>query len=114
MDTRTWAIRTVDPEAQTFDVAGGLLLARRWYAEHGRTPMGVAAYDLTGSPRWRRFSGSNATVWAPGGRHVYVDVGDHGKRRTHVVEALHRTHGPYAAAQAAHIAPALGWGGCSG
>ena len=67
-------------------VAGGLLLARRWYAEHGLTPMGVAAYDFTGKPRWRRFSGSNALVWAPGGRQVYVDVGDHGKRRTHVLE----------------------------
>jgi hypothetical protein len=85
VDTRTWTIRTIDPEAQTFDIAGGLLLARRWYAEKGRTPMGVAAYDITGRPRWRRFSGSNATVWAPGGRQVYVDVGDHGKRRTHVV-----------------------------
>jgi hypothetical protein len=86
VDTRTWTIRTVDPEAQTFDVAGGLLLARRWYAEQGRTPMGVAAYDFTGRPRWRRFSGSNALVWAPGGRHVYVDVGNRGKRRTHMVE----------------------------
>ena len=86
VDTRTWTIRTVDREAQTFDVAGGLLLARRWYAEHGLTPMGVAAYDFTGKPRWRRFSGSNALVWAPGGRRVYVDVGDHGKRRTYVLE----------------------------
>jgi hypothetical protein len=34
--------RTLDPEAQTFDLAGGLLLGRRWYAEHGRTSMGVA------------------------------------------------------------------------
>ena len=86
IDTRTWTSRTVDPQAQTFDLAGGLLLARRWYAEPRRTPMGVAAYDLTGKPRWRRFSGTNATVWAPGGRHVYVDVGDRGERRTHVVE----------------------------
>jgi hypothetical protein len=86
VDTRTWTIRTIDPEAQTFDLAGGLLLAWRWYAEHRRTPMGVAAYDYTGKPRWRRFSGSNATVWAPGGRHVYVDVGNRGKRRTHIVK----------------------------
>ena len=86
VDTRTWTIRTIDPEAQTFDLAGGLLLAWRWYAEHGRPPMGVAAYDVTGKPRWRRFSGSNATVWAPGGRHLYVDVGNRGKRRTHIVE----------------------------
>ena len=75
-----------DKEAQTFDVAGGLLLARRWYAEQGLTPMGVAAYDFAGKPRWRRFSGSNALVWVPGGRELYVDVGDHGERRTHVVE----------------------------
>jgi hypothetical protein len=47
--------------------------------------MGVAAYDLTGKPRWRRFSGANATVWAPCGRHVYVDVGDRGNRHTHVI-----------------------------
>ena len=60
-------------------------MAWRWYAEHGRTRMGVAAYDLRGRARWRRFSGSNATVWAPGGRQVYVDVGNRGKRRTHVV-----------------------------
>lgn len=86
VDTRTWTSRTIDPEAQTFDVAGRLLLARRWYAEQGRPPMGVAAYDFTGKPRWRRFAGSNALVWAPGGRRVYVDVGDHGERRTHVVD----------------------------
>ena len=86
VDTRTWTSRTVDPEAQNFVLAGGLLLATRWYSDQGRTPMGVAAYDFMGRPRWRRFSGSNATVWAPGGRHVYADVGDHGKRRTHVIE----------------------------
>ena len=38
VDTRTWTIRTVDPEAQTFDHAGGLLLAWRWYAEHRPRP----------------------------------------------------------------------------
>jgi len=86
VDTRDWTIRTVDPDAQTFDVAGGLLLARRWYAASGLNPIGVAAYDLAGNPRWRRFSGANVHVWAPGGRRVYIDVGDHGKRRTHVVE----------------------------
>jgi hypothetical protein len=86
VDTRTWTIRTVDREAQTFELAGGLLLARRWYAERGVTHMGVAAFDFTEKPRWRRFSGSNALVWAPGGRQVYVDVGERGKRRTHVIE----------------------------
>ena len=86
VDTRTWTIRTVDRQAQTFDVAGRLLLATRWYAEQGLSPMGVAAYDLEGEPRWRRFAGSNALVWAPGGPRVYVDVGDHGERRTHIVD----------------------------
>lgn len=86
VDTRTWTIRTVDPHAQTFDVAGRLLLARRWYTEQGLSPMGVAAYDLEGKPRSRRFAGSNALVWAPGGPRVYVDVGHHGERRTHVVD----------------------------
>jgi hypothetical protein len=79
-------IQTVDREAQTFDVAGKLLLATRWYTEQRPSPMGVAAYDLEGEPRWRRFAGSNALVWAPGGPRVYVDVGDHGERRTHVVD----------------------------
>lgn len=86
VDTRDWTIRTVDPDAQTFDVAGGLLLARRWYVESGRTPMGVAAYDFDGNARWRRFSGSNVLTWAPGGGRVYLEVGDHGERRTHVVD----------------------------
>ena len=86
VDTRIWTIRTVDRKAQTFDVAGRRLLARRWYTEQGLSPMGVAAYDLEGEPRWRRFAGSNALVWAPGGLRVYVDVGDRGERRTHVVD----------------------------
>jgi len=60
--------------------------SRAWYGERGLDPMGVAAYDLAGNPRWRRFSGANVRVWAPGGRLVYIDVGDHGKRRTHVLE----------------------------
>ena len=42
-------------------------------------------YDLEGDSRWRRFAGSNAFVWAPGGPRVYVDVGDHAERRTHVL-----------------------------
>jgi hypothetical protein len=86
VDTQAWSIQTVDREAQTFDIAGELLLATRWYTEQRPSPMGVAAYDLNGEPRWRRFAGSNALVWAPGGPRVYVDVGDHGERRTHVVE----------------------------
>ena len=86
VDTRTWTTRTVDPQAQTFDVAGTLLLATRWYTEQGLSPMGVAAYDREGEPRWRRFAGSNARVWVPGGPRIYVDVGDHGERRTHVID----------------------------
>jgi hypothetical protein len=86
VDTQAWSIQTVDREAQTFDVAGKLLLATRWYTEQRPSPMGVAAYDLEGEPRRRRFAGSNALVWAPGGPRVYVDVGDHGERRTHVVD----------------------------
>jgi hypothetical protein len=86
VDTHDWTVRTVDREAQTFDLAGPLLLARRWHVEQGLRPMGVAAYDLNGSLRWRRFAGASALVQAPGGPMVYIDVGDRGKRRTHVVE----------------------------
>ena len=63
-----------------------MLLATRWYTEQVLSPMGVAAYDREGEPRWGRFAGSNALVWAPGGPRVYVDVGDHGERRTHVID----------------------------
>jgi hypothetical protein len=69
VDTRTWHVHTLDPNADSFTVANGLLLATgtRWdvtATENVTGGEGLVAYDTHGNVRFRAFAG----------RSVYVNV----------------------------------------
>ena len=88
IDPATWTVQTVDGDAQGFDIAGGMLLARRWsMGDDGLPGIGLRAYDSSGELRFARFEGADTIVRGAAGRRVYVEVKRRGGARSiHVLE----------------------------
>ncbi len=66
VDTRTWTVRVLDPDANSFVTASGLLLAVG--------PTGLAAFGVDGELRFRLFEGKPAWVVQVYGGLAYVDA----------------------------------------
>jgi hypothetical protein len=89
IDPVTWTWRSVDREAQYMDVAGGVMLARRWSCRgciNGLPSIGVRGYDTAGELKFTRFPGSAVSVLGAAGGHAYVEAGRGSARRIHVIE----------------------------
>jgi hypothetical protein len=63
IDTRRWIASVLDPQADSFTVVNGLLLATgaRWRGNVNPTGMGVAAYGPDGKKSYSLFAGHD--VW---------------------------------------------------
>jgi hypothetical protein len=72
VDTRSWRTRTIDGEATGFVAAGDLLLATGWSTDSTR--LGLAAYGLDSTPRFRLFEGEHAWVDQVYGGKAYVGI----------------------------------------
>lgn len=69
IDTRTWAVRTIESEAADFVSMRGLLLASCCNFPTGGDALGLAAYDPNGRRLWHLFQGRPIPgVEAAGGR----------------------------------------------
>ena len=80
VDTHGWSVRTLDPEADSASVAGGLLLttgSRRRSRPSGGTSSGegLAAYGPERSLRWRLDAGSDVSLIAAYGRRALIQSG---------------------------------------
>lgn len=77
IDTRSWTVRTLDPEASWFSVTGGLVLAygALWASEEQRsTGPGLSAYRLDGRRVFRVFRGEAVGWVQAAGRYAYAVV----------------------------------------
>jgi hypothetical protein len=79
IDTRTWHVHTLDPNADSFTVANGLLLVTgtRWNVtpkENVTSGEGLVAYDPHGNVRFRIFGGRSVSVNVVAGGRAYVTV----------------------------------------
>lgn len=79
LDTRTWHVHTLDPNADSFTVTNGLLLATgtRWNVtakENLTSGDGLVAYDSHGIVRFRAFAGRAVYVNDVAGGRAYVTV----------------------------------------
>lgn len=79
VDTRTWRVRTLDPNADSFTIANGLLLATgtRWDVtpkQNRTTGEGLVAYDAHGKIRFRAFAGRAVYVGDVADGRAYVTV----------------------------------------
>ena len=89
IDPATWTWRSVDGEAQYMNVAGGVMLARRWSCRgciNGLPSIGVRGYDTAGELRFNVFPDADVTVLGAAGGHAYVGVRRGSARRVHVIE----------------------------
>jgi hypothetical protein len=76
IDTRDWSIRTIVRGADSFRVAGDVVLATSsaWSSELTQpAPIGLAAYGLDGRERFRMYNGRRAYVIYADARRAYVD-----------------------------------------
>jgi hypothetical protein len=79
VNTRTWQQHTLDPNANTVTITGGLLLATgtRWDVTPGKNRTsgeGLVAYDAQGRVRFRLFAGRSVNVNVVFDRRAYVTV----------------------------------------
>jgi DNA-binding beta-propeller fold protein YncE len=75
IDTSNWSVRTFDPDATGFELAGNLLLATGERAESGRAVgIGIAAYAFDGGKRFRVLDGQPAWLELAYGGRAYVGV----------------------------------------
>jgi hypothetical protein len=78
VDTRSWTAQTIDPRADSFAVANGLLLATgtQWHGNTNPTGMGLAAYGRDGKSRFALLPGRD--VWLDAthatGSRAYVGI----------------------------------------
>lgn len=79
VDTRSWNVRNVEPEATTFVVAGNLVLATG--ATNTTTAIGVAAYGRDGERRFRLFDDETSWVANVYGGRAYVGGSGNGPLR---------------------------------
>lgn len=92
IDTRTWHVHTLDPAADSFTVANGLLLATgtHWDVtknENVTSGEGLVAYDTHGNARFRAFAGRSVYVNVVAGGRAYVTVvAANGYEHQHVVD----------------------------
>jgi hypothetical protein len=66
VDTNTWRIRTIDRDSSWVVLADGVLLATGRASDSSTrvsTSMGLAAYGVDGSRRFRLFAGEDVFVW---------------------------------------------------
>jgi hypothetical protein len=79
VDTNTWRARTIDRDVNWFVAADGVLLATGGTSDSSTrvtTSMGLAAYALDGSTRFRMFEGKRVAVWRAFRGLAYVREGD--------------------------------------
>lgn len=84
LDTRSWNVRNVEPEATSFVVAADLVLATggTWDPAASRTTaIGVAAYGRDGERRFRLFADETAWVASVYGGRAYVGGSGNGPLR---------------------------------
>lgn len=77
VDTRSWTVRTLDPDASAFSVAGELVLAygALWDGNERRfTGPGLTAYNHNGRPAFRLFRGEAVSWVQTAGRYAYAVV----------------------------------------
>lgn len=77
IDTSRWTVRTVDPEASAFSLAGELVLAYGavWDSSAQRfTGAGLTAYNRDGRPIFRVFRGEPVSWVQTAGRYAYAVV----------------------------------------
>jgi hypothetical protein len=92
IDTRTWHVHTLDPNADSFTVANGLLLVTgtRWNVtpkENATSGEGLIAYDPHGDVRFRAFTGRSVYVNDVSAGRAYVTVtAPSGYQHQHVVD----------------------------
>jgi hypothetical protein len=81
VDTRTWSAQTLDPNADSFAVTDGLLLATgaRWYNNTSPTGIGLSAYAPGGKRAFTLLPGRD--VWLDTGSstntHAYIGIYNH-------------------------------------
>jgi hypothetical protein len=87
VDTRDWSVRSIDPGATGFHVAGDVLLAvgGSWDAATERpTGIGLAAYDFDGRKQFHLFDGQLAWLAQLYGGRAYVGIS--GQETLRIVE----------------------------
>ena len=83
VDTRSWTAQTVDPHADSFAVAGGLLLATgtRWHGITDPTGMGLVAYGPDGRRRFALLPGRDVWLDATSATASRASIGIYGQKR---------------------------------
>jgi hypothetical protein len=78
VDTRNWTVQTLDPKADSFAIADGLLLATgtRWHSTANPTGIGLTAYGRDGKRRFALFPGRDVWLAATDaiGTRAYIGV----------------------------------------
>jgi hypothetical protein len=109
VDTRRWTVRTLDPRADSFAVADGLLLATgtRWHGNTNPTGMGLVAYGRDGNRRFALLAGQAVWLDTTPAIDARAEIGVYGRTRWFVVDL--RT-GQIAGTSTALPTPLLGRG----
>jgi hypothetical protein len=79
VDTRSWTVRTLDPNASGFSLAGRQLLATAWLwdsAAQRMSGIGLAAYTFNGRKRFHLFERNPVTLQLVFRGRAYVGIGD--------------------------------------
>lgn len=86
IDTRNWTVDVLAPEADSFSVANGVLLATgaRWRGSVNPTGMGLEAYGTNRKRRFALFPGRAVSVDFVANDRAYISAS--GWKRDHVVE----------------------------
>jgi hypothetical protein len=86
IDTRNWSGYVLAPQADSFTVANGVLLATgaHWSGNVNPTGMGLAAYGSDGNVRFHLFAGRDVSIDHIANGHAYV--GGYGWRRERIVD----------------------------